>query len=410
MALLNVYRNRRVAIMLGLGFSSGLPLALTTSTLQAWATVEGVSLQAIGLLTLVGSAYTLKFLWAPLMDRFTINILGRRRGWILLTQLLLCISIFLMGCFSPSKALGCLAALAVITVFLSASQDIVFDAYRSDVLRPAERGAGAASSVLGYRIGLLVSGGLALILADNFLGWQATYQLLGIVVLLCAGFTYLAPEPEVQPSPPRSLQEAIVAPLKDFFSKSGAWSILLLIVLYKLGDAFAGSLSTAFLIRSLNFSATEVGAINKALGLLATVAGALLGGALLPRLGLYRALLWFGLLQAVSNLGFYLLAITPKHLLSMAAAIGFENLCGGLGTAAFVALLMSLCQAQFSATQFALLSALAAVGRTYLAGPLAPPLVEHLGWPHFFILSTLLALPGLLLLIKQKKLLERFMN
>jgi len=394
----DLYAGRRVAPLLALGFASGLPLALTGGTLQAWATVEDVSLQEIGFLTLVGSAYTLKFLWAPLVDRYVPPLLGRRRGWMLLTQLLLAAGIMAMGLLSPGGALLPLALLAVAVAFFSATQDIAFDAYRTDVLRQEERGAGAALSVLGYRLAMLVSGGLALILADRWLGWGNTYVLMGALMGLAALVTLAAPEPEAPAQAPRSLADAVALPFREFFGRPEALTVLLLIVLYKLGDAFAGALSTTFLIRGAGFSPAEVGTVNKVLGLAATIFGALAGGALMARLGLYRSLMLFGLLQAVSNLGYWLIAVSPRSLPLMAAAVGVENLCGGLGTAAFVALLMGLCDARFTATQFALLSALSAVGRTYLAGPLTPPLVESLGWPGFFLLTVLIALPGLLLL------------
>lgn len=398
MAASTLYTNRRVAPLLALGFASGLPLALTTGTLQAWATVDGVSLQAIGFLTLVGSAYTLKFLWAPLMDRFTPPLLGRRRGWMVFTQLLLAISIMAMGALSPRDALLPLALIAVFVAFCSSSQDIAFDAYRTDVLHQEERGAGAALSVLGYRLAMLVSGGLALVMADSWLGWGTTYVVMGGLMGLSVIATLLAPEPEIPAVAPRTLSEAVTGPLLEFFKRPGAVTILVLIVLYKLGDAFAGSLSTTFLIRAAGYSATEVGTINKLLGLGATIIGALTGGALMARVGLFRSLMLFGLLQAVSNLGFWLIAVSPKNIVLMATAIGVENLCGGLGTAAFVALLMALCDRRFTATQFALLSALSAVGRTYLAGPLAPPMVEAYGWPAFFLVTVVIGVPGLLLL------------
>lgn len=381
-----------------LGFASGLPLALTGGTLQAWATLSGVSLQNIGFLTLIGSAYTLKFLWAPLVDRYAPPVLGRRRSWIFFSQILLGVSIAAMGLYSPSDSLMMLALLAVFVAFLSATQDIAFDAYSTDVLRKEERAAGAAVKVLGYRLAMIVSGGLALVLADQWLGWSNTYFVMGGLMALCAVATAIAPEPEVVARPPRSLAIAVVEPLVEFFKRPGALSILLLIVLYKLGDAFAGALSTTFLLRGAGFTGTEVGTVNKAFGLAATIVGALAGGAFMTRLGLYRSLMLFGLLQAISNFGYWVLAVTPAHIYSMALVVGIENLCGGLGTAAFVALLMALCKQQFSATQFALLSALSAVGRTYLAGPLTPPLVESLGWPGFFMITVVIGLPGLLLL------------
>ncbi len=397
------YASPRVLSLLALGFASGLPLALTSGTLQAWATVENVSLTQIGFLTLVGSAYTLKFLWAPLIDRFAFPILGRRRGWILISQLLLALSIVGMGLLSPGTNLMPLALLAVFVAFMSATQDIAFDAYSTDVLHQDERAAGAALRVLGYRVAMLVSSGLALILADKWLGWQYTYMLMGLLMAGCMVATLLAPEPELKVKPPRNLRDAVVEPFKEFFSREGALSLLLLIVLYKLGDAFAGALSTTFLIRGAGFSLSEIGYINKIFGLASTIAGALLGGSMMARLGLYRALMLFGILQAVSNLGYWVLAVNSSELWLMAVVVGLENLCGGLGTVASVALLMALCNRQFSATQFALLSALAAVGRTYLAGPLTPFLVEGLGWPTFFLVTIVIALPGLFLLRWRKQ-------
>jgi PAT family beta-lactamase induction signal transducer AmpG len=393
--------------LLALGFASGLPLALTGGTLQAWATIEQVSLQEIGFLTLVGTAYTLKFLWAPLIDRYAPPWLGRRRGWMVLMQVLLALGILGMGCLSPGQGLLPLALLAVFVAFCSATQDIAFDAYRSDVLRKDERGAGAALSVLGYRLAMLVSGGLALILADQWLGWGSTYLLMGALMLGMALASFWAPEPEVPAQTPRSLRQAVIEPFREFFGRPEAITVLVLIVLYKLGDAFAGALSTTFLIRAAGYTATEVGTVNKLLGLAATIVGALAGGALMARLGLYRSLMLFGVLQAVSNLGFWVISVGPHNVWLMAAGVGIENLCGGMGTAAFVALLMGLCNQQFSATQFALLSALSAVGRTYLAGPLTPQLVQLSGWPTFFLLTVLIALPGLWLLYWRRKDIDR---
>ncbi len=402
-----LYTSRRVAPLLALGFASGLPLALTGGTLQAWATIEQVSLQEIGFLTLVGTAYTLKFLWAPLVDRYAPPWLGRRRGWMVLMQVLLALGMLAMGCLSPGQSLLPLALLAVFVAFCSATQDIAFDAYRSDVLRKDERGAGAALSVLGYRLAMLVSGGLALIMADQWLGWGATYMLMGALMLLMALASFWAPEPEVPTQTPRSLQQAVLEPFREFFGRPEAVTVLVLIVLYKLGDAFAGALSTTFLIRAAGYTASEVGTVNKLLGLAATIVGVLAGGALMARLGLYRSLMLFGLLQAVSNLGFWVISVGPHNVWIMAAGVGIENLCGGMGTAAFVALLMGLCNQQFSATQFALLSALTAVGRTYLAGPLTPPLVQYAGWPTFFLLTVLIALPGLWLLHWRRRDIDR---
>ncbi len=453
-----VFASRRIAAMLLLGFSSGLPLALTAGALQAWLTVEGISIRTIGYFALVGLPYTFKFVWAPLLDRFEPRWLGRRRAWILAFQLLLAGACFAMARLDPAVSVPWIAAMAVGISFLSASQDIVFDAYRADLLDPEERGAGAAVSVLGYRLAMLVSGGAALIIADQWLGWPDTYRPMGGLLLLLAVVTLLCPRVA---DADRLLSSAraewtgfivmvavgaavwfgltrgaqwlplagasrfallgietltmvltglaaivaarkvgfpsFLAPWDAFFSRRNAIGLLLLIVLYKLGDAFAGSLTTSFLLRGVGFTQTEVGAINKGLGLVATIVGALAGGAWLSSRPLYNALMLFGILQAVSNFGYWLLAVLPKSYPLMAAAIGVENLCGGLGTAAFVAFLMALTDARFSAAQYVLLSALAAVGRVYV-GPASGVLVESFGWPLFFMLTVVTALPGLCLL------------
>ena len=406
---LRLFQQPKSAILLILGFASGLPLALTSGTLQAWMTVENIDLKTIGFFSLVGQAYVFKFLWSPVMDRYTPPLLGRRRGWLLITQILLLVAIAGMGFLEPGSQLRWMAALAVVIAFCSASQDIVFDAWKTDVLPAEERGTGAAVSVLGYRLAMLVSGGLALWLADRYLGWQGMYWLMAALMLPCIIATLLAPEPTDAIPVPKSLEQAVVAPLRDFFGRNNAWLILLLIVLYKLGDAFAMSLTTTFLIRGVGFDAGEVGVVNKTLGLIATIVGALYGGILMQRLSLFRALLIFGILQGVSNAGYWLLSITDKSMFSMAAAVFFENLCGGMGTAAFVALLMTLCNKSFSATQFALLSALSAVGRVYV-GPIAGWFVEAQGWPTFYLFSVIAAVPGILLLLVCKTTLEYTQN
>lgn len=402
---LRIFQQPKSAILLILGFASGLPLALTSGTLQAWMTVENIDLKTIGFFSLVGQAYVFKFLWSPVMDRYTPPFLGRRRGWLVMTQVLLLLAIAAMGFLEPSTQLRWMAALAVVIAFCSASQDIVFDAWKTDVLPAEERGTGAAISVLGYRLGMLVSGGLALWLADRYLGWQGMYWLMAALLIPCIIATFFAPEPSDVIPVPRTLEQAVAEPLRDFFGRNNAWLILLLIVLYKLGDAFAMSLTTTFLIRGVGFDAGEVGVVNKTLGLFATILGALYGGVLMQRLSLFRALLIFGILQGVSNAGYWLLSITDKNMISMAAAVFFENLCGGMGTAAFVALLMTLCNKSFSATQFALLSALSAVGRVYV-GPIAGWFVEAHGWPTFYLFSVFAAVPGILLLLVCRQTLE----
>lgn len=393
--------NRRIGVILILGMASGLPLALTGGTLQAWMTVEGVDLTTIGIFTLVGLPYTVKFLWAPLMDRFIPPFMGRRRGWMLLCQAALAFCIFSSSLFSPKEAPWLIAGLALMIAFFSASHDIVVDAYRADVLPAQERGMGAAVFVSGYRFSMLISGALALMLSE-YLGWRITYMLLAGLMMAGMIAVFLGPEPAEDLSAPATLAEAVMGPLKDFFSRKGAWAFLFLIILYKLGDAFAGSLTTAFLIRGPGFSLTEVGALNKGLGLASTLLGALFGGALMARLGLYGSLMFFGILQAVSNLSFMILASIGKSYFMLIAAVGFENLAGGMGTAAFVALLMALCHARYSAAQFALLSALSALGRVYV-GPASGFLAKDMGWVVFFLFTFFIALPGLALLRSMKK-------
>jgi len=384
--------NRRLAVMLPLGFASGLPLALTAGTLQAWLTVEGVDLKTIGIFTLVGLPYTLKFLWAPIMDRVVPPWFGRRRGWMLLTQLCVAIGLALMAMTSPRVHPEWLAAYAVIVAFLSASLDIVFDAYRTDTLHAHERGLGAAVWVNGYRIALLVAGAGALVLAD-YIGWRVTYLAMAAVMMAGLVTIIVSPEPTRVADPPKSLGEAVGAPLKEFFSRPQALGFLAVIVLYKLGDAAASALQTAFLIGGIGFSATDVGTV-KGVGILATLLGALLGGLMMARSGLVRSLLVFGVLQAVSNLGFVALAVAGKSTSMLMAAIIVENVSGGMGTAAFVAFVMSLCDPRYTATQFALLSSLEALGRVFAGRPSAD-VVDAVGWTQFFVLTVVVALPGL---------------
>ena len=388
--------NRRIGAMLPLGFASGLPLALTAGTLQAWLTVDGVDLRTIGFFSLVGLPYTLKFLWSPLMDRFVPPWLGRRRGWMLTCQLGLIAGIAALALTGTGHAAWLLVGVALAVAFGSASQDIVFDAYRTDVLRPEERGFGAAVSVTGYRIAMLVSGAGALILSER-LGWSGTYFVMAGLMLVGVVTTFISPDPVAPAAAPRTLTEAVWGPLQQFFARSPAVGFLFLIVLYKIGDAFAGSLSMAFLIRGVGFSVSEVGLVNKGMGLFATILGALVGGALMTRMGLFRSLLLFGVLQALSNLTFMVLAWTGKNYAVMVSAVACENIAGGMGTAAFVALMMSLCDHRYTATQFALLSALAALGRV-LVGPPSGYLVDAVGWGQFFFVTFLAALPGLWLL------------
>jgi len=392
---LRVYSSRRVLTMLGLGFASGLPLALTGTTLQAWMTSEKVDLRVIGVFSLVGLPYTLKVFWAPVMDRFRLPWLGRRRGWILCAQLLLGASILLMGMVSPAHAPGLVAFLALVVAYLSASQDIVVDAYRADVLERRELGAGAATTVVGYRAAMLVSGALALILSDH-MPWKSVYGLMASLMAACAILTLAAPEPRESVLPPRSLREAVVDPLTSYFRRDGAVAMLIFIMVYKLGDAMAGVMTIPFLLE-LGFTRTDVGAVNKAFGLGSTIVGTLAGGAVVAQIGVNRSLWVFGFLQAVSNLCFTLLALVGKHYPLMVASIGFENVCGGMGNAGFIAFMMSLCDKRYTATQYALLTGFMAVTRI-AAGVPAGFMAHAMGWAMFYVATVFGAVPGLLLL------------
>ncbi len=493
----------RQITLLVLGFSSGLPLALSGQAMQAWLTQAGLDLASIGFLSLVALPYTFKFLWAPLMDRFEPPWLGRRRTWIACTQACLAITLWFISNLTPNNELTVFALLIAILAFLSASQDVVIDAYRTDLLSTHERGLGSSMAVFGYRLGMICSGGLAFIWADPASAWgwswnnvyqlmawimlgmaiisafclqkintkpnqntPASHDLLGfaavlITVSIGALITNYAISPFVMlltnnltPTPSSKWPELIVLllgvsitlpfawlatrrlgfatlnqALDQFFTRKQATTLLLFIVLYKLGDAFAGSISTPFLIKEIGFSQAEIGVVNKIIGIWMTILGTIAGGALMMRLSLYKALMLFGVFQMLSNLGFYALAITGKnHLdhISLPAfnwgivalnnptnidvlllfAIALENIASGMGTAAIVALMMGLCHRQFSATQYALLSAFATIGRVWV-GPMAGVLAPQAGWPMFFILSVLMAIPGLLLLVKLK---DRILN
>ncbi len=396
-SLLGVFGSRKMAALLFLGFSSGLPLFLTSKTLQAWMTVEKVDLTAIGLFSLVALPYSLKFLWSPLLDWFTLPFLGRRRGWLITLQIGLLVAIAFMGFQQPKQGLQLLAINALAIAFFSATQDIAADAYRTDVLAELERGAGAAVFVLGYRVSLLFTGSLALILADR-IPWSSVYLLMAVGMGIGIIGTLFAPEPK-EISPPESLVDAVILPFGEFFQRQGvikALLILLFIVLYKLGDAFVNNMSTPFLLQT-GFTQTDIGAIQGGMGLIATIVGTLAGGALLSKIGLNRSLWLFGALQAVSNVTYLLLAQVGKNYQVLVLTINVEHFCAGLGTAAFVAFLMSMCNQRFSATQYALLSSFMAVSRDILVAP-AGSLAKSTGWPLFFIISIIAAVPGLLLL------------
>ncbi|MBL8224157.1 MAG: MFS transporter [Chromatiales bacterium] len=397
--------NPRVAAALTLGFASGLPFNLPDSTLQAWLATLDLDIKTIGWLTLVGAPYAFKFLWAPVLDRYAVPLLGRRRGWMLVLQLALAGLIALLGLQAPGEAIYAVAAIGLLIAFASATQDIVIDAYRADTLRPEERGVGSTATQVGYRAATWITGALALILGD-VIGWRSTYLLMAGLMAACVALTWLAPEPERVAAPPRTLAAAVMDPLREFLDRPGAWALLALIVLYKFGDAFALKLVTAFLIKGVGFTALEVGAISKTVVIVLTLLGTFAGGLLLARIGLFRALLFFGVLQALTNLLYAALAAAGKDTTLMVLALGFDNFAGGMGAAAFVAFLMALCDARFSAFQYALLSALASVARNFL-GPPAAFVVDAVGWSSFFLLTFVTALPGLVLLVWMRRRVEQ---
>lgn len=402
-----IYFSGKMLLMLVLGFASGMPLALTGSTLSAWLVTESIDIQTIGLYSLVGLPYAFKFLWSPLMDRYVPPFLGRRRGWMMITQLALIATICTMGFFNPGSMPVLIATIAVALAFFSASQDIVLDAYRTEYLKPEERGAGAGVWIMGYRIAILVSGAVALILSD-YLSWKTVYIIMGLTMSIGCIATLLSPEPlKLNPGieridPPKSLHDAIVLPFVEFFKRPGALEILLFIILYKLGDVAASQMTTPYILKYIGFSRTELGAIYKGFGMAATIAGTLVGGAIMTRWTMRMSLFIFGVLQGVSTLIFIILEFTGREIWALALVIGVENFSGGMGTAAYTALLMGLCNRNFTATQYALLSSLMAVSR-YITGAPTGYLADAVGWVMFFVICTALALPGLLLLVRYNR-------
>jgi PAT family beta-lactamase induction signal transducer AmpG len=409
---LSTYLNRRMLVVFMLGFSSGLPLALIGGTLQAWFKTAGASMILIGFSTLIGQPYSYKFLWAPLLDKYApTSLVDRRRSWMVIMQLLIIGAIIAMAMFNPQAMVQIfkwnIPVLFLLGLFLStcsATQDIAIDAYRIEILKHDERGLGAALGIEGYRLAMIASGGFALILADK-IGWQSTYLWMAGLMLIGVLATAIAPSAQQAEKSVGSLPALIAVSFKDFLLREKAWLILLLIILYKLGDAFSHALSSTFLL-DLNFTLTEVGMINKVLGVVATLIGVFVGGLFMTRVGLYRALLYFGILAAITNLTYMVLALVGKNFEIACGAVFIENICAGMGTAALVALIMSLCNKNYTATQYALFSALTALGRIYV-GPISGYMVENFGWTIFYGFSAAVAIPGLLLLIYLRKQIER---
>ncbi|MGH6954597.1 MAG: AmpG family muropeptide MFS transporter, partial [Alphaproteobacteria bacterium] len=402
---LAVYRDRRMLCIHLLGFSSGLPLLLTLSTLSAWLATLGVSKTAIGLFALVGLPYSLKFLWAPAMDGLKVPVLGawlgRRRSWVVVSQLALMGAVVALGTTDPMAEPGLTALTALLVAFFSASQDIVVDAYRVEILDAHEQGAGAAAVQVGYRLGMLASGAGALYLAELF-GWHAAFATMAGLVVVGIATILANPEPSAKGAPPRPATRAleflrghVIAPFRDFLLRPGWFLIIVFILAFKFGDALAGIMANPFYI-DIGFSLAEIASVSKIFGLIATLAGVAAGGVLVARVGIMASLLYCGILQALSNVMFALQAVVGHDVLMLTLTIAIENVSGGMGSAALVAYLSGLCTFAYTATQYALLSSLTAVGRTVLSS-WGGWLADRVDWASFFLLTTVAALPGVLL-------------
>ncbi|MCC7403446.1 MAG: AmpG family muropeptide MFS transporter [Bdellovibrionales bacterium] len=387
--------SKRMIITFVMGFASGLPLLLTISVLQAWMKDANVDLGKIGLITLVGLPYSWKFVWAPLFDRFSLGRIGRRRGWLLLTQVLLTLTIIGLGQSNPAENLTLLAAMATLVAFLSASQDIVIDAYRRELLPDEELGLGSSVYVYGYRIGMLLASGGGLILADHY-GYATTYLIMGLSMLPAIACTWWAPEPQVEAKPPSNFRESVIDPFVEFFKRHGSVTVLIFILLYKIGDTMASAITTPFYM-DLGFSKTEIGAVTKLFGFWATIAGTFLGGVLIVKLKTKPSLMYFGIFQGVSTAGFAALAVIGYSLPALTAVIFIENLSAGMGTAAYMGFMAAQTNKKFTATQYALFTSLMGVPRTLLSSPTGY-MAESMGWTGFFVFCTLIAIPGLILI------------
>jgi PAT family beta-lactamase induction signal transducer AmpG len=395
---LSIFGQPKMLVLLLLGFSSGLPLFLTSRTLQAWMTKAEVNLTTIGLFSLVALPYSLKFLWAPVLDRYVPPFLGRRRGWLVITQALLLVSIAAMSLHNPRLGLQALAINALLIAFFSASQDIAVDAYRADILQEREMGAGAGAYVIGYRIALIVVGSIALVLADR-MPWPAVYLLLSLLMLVGIVTAFFAPEPVLKDAPPQTIAEAVVLPFKEFFERRGVLSgavVLLFVVIYKYPDALGNNMATPFLLQT-GFSQTEIGVVLGGVGIFATIVGVVAAGWFIAQAGINRSLWIFAVLQAASNLAYYVLSLIGNNRNAMIVTIIIENFCVGLVTAGMLAFMMAVTNKRFSATQFALLSSLAAASRDVLVAP-AGKLADTLGWPGFWLLSVATIIPAFVLL------------
>lgn len=401
---LQVLKKKSMLITLLMGFSSGLPLLLSWKTLQMWLSYTGGTNQVVGAFALVGLPYSLKFLWAPVIDRFAILGLGRRRGWIVLTQIGLFLSIACLSRINPIENLFLASIIALTISFFAASQDVAVDAYRKESLSEEEFGLGASLYTLGYRVAMWVAGGLALILAD-VLSWNTVYLLLSFVMLANVAITLWAEEPPPSEGRPRTLKDAVILPLQDFFTRDGAWYLLVFILMYKVGDLMAGNMLPKF-YEFHHFTPTEVGIAAKSTAPFSVPAGTFLGGLLLLKLGVHRSLYLFGIVQALSTISFLIVNWLGHNVIALTAVVFFEDFTAGMGSAAFMAFMAALTNVSFSATQFALLSSLAAVPRTVISS-ITGFIVDYLGWTGFFIFCAASALPGLLMISHIAKLREK---
>lgn len=399
-SIFKVFASWKMFVVLMLGFASGLPLGLTGGTLQAWMKTENIDIGTIGLFSLVGIPYTLKFIWAPLMDRYVPPLMGRRRGWMILTQIGLIITIAALGFSDPTLTPQNVAFFAVCVAFFSASQDIAIDAYRIEVLDENELGAGASVNIMGYRIAMMVSSALALIMSDH-MSWSMVYLIMAGCMAVGVLASIFGPEPIAKELPPKTLVDAVYKPFTEFFSRAGAVEMLIFILIYKLDVAFAMALTTPFMM-DLGFSKTDIGAVLKGVGMFATIGGTLLGGALLSKWGIKKSLWIFGIVQALSGFSFYILAHVGKNYPVMMAAVCIENICSGLATSAFTAFMMNICDKRYTATQFALLTSFMAITRTLVATP-SGFIQKGVGWEMYFIISILISIPGLVLLLRYNK-------
>lgn len=393
-------RNRALLICITLGFSSGLPLFILINLLTAWLKTEGVDLKSIGLFALVGFPYTWKFVWSPIMDRYSMPFLGRRRGWMLVTQLCLLVIIVMLGQLSPQTDLMLIVWLCGTLAFVSASQDIVVDAYRREMLTDKQQAPGIALFVNAYKFATLVPGSLSLILSDHF-SWDIVFLFTALFMLPGIITTLLIKEPQSYGTPPKNLREAVVLPFKEFLHRKGvkhALLILSFIFLYKLGDSMAAALQTPFFM-DLGFTRTEIGVVAKSSGLWASLAGGIVGAYWLMKTGINRGLWIFGVLQAVAILGFAILAKMGLSLWMLGIVMAADTFAIGLGTAAFTAYIATTTDPRYTATQFALFSSLAMVPRTFF-NAITGYIVEQTGWFGFFIVCFLLTIPGMLLLLK----------